>query len=169
MTRAKAETGTLQNIQTVIRLEEEDEELKSHSDRIPEWIGSFAGTIWFILLQLMGVAIWICVNSRLLVWVVPFDTYPFPLLSVMLSLESVLLMSFILIRQTSASERADRRGHLDLQINLLTEQEVTRVLQMLQAINQHLGLKDSADAETSELSKDTAVEGLGKELRANLG
>src|SRR5512140_530219 len=111
MTRTKTETGTVQNIQTIIRLEEEDEARKSHSDRIPEWIGSFAGTIWFILLQLIGVAIWISLNGRLLASVVPFDPYPFSLLSVILSLESVLLMSFILIRQTSTSEQAHRRSH----------------------------------------------------------
>jgi len=169
MNRDDVPSGTAQNIQTVIRLEEEDEQRKSHSDRIPEWIGSFAGTIGFILLQLLGFAVWIFLNSNIVKAVVPFDPYPFPILSVLLSLEGVLLMSFILIRQSSMSERADRRGHLDLQINLLTEQEVTRVLQMLQAINRHLGLKDVADAETAELSKDTAVENLGKELRANLG
>ena len=168
MTDNAPELGTLHNIQTVIRLEEEDERRKSHSDRIPEWIGSFAGTVGFILLQLLAVTIWIVLNSRLAVATVPFDPYPFSLLSGFLSLEGVLLMSFILIRQSSTNVRADRRGHLDLQINLLTEQEVTKVLQMLQSINRHLGLEDTEDAETEKLSKDTAVASLGKELRASL-
>jgi len=123
--------------------------------------------IYFILFQLLAVAMWIGVNSRV-VAIEAFDPYPFPILSVALSLEGVLLMSFILIRQSSMSDRVDRRSHLILQINLLTEQEVTKVLQMLQATGRHLGMKEMTDAETAELIKDTAVESLGKELRANL-
>jgi uncharacterized membrane protein len=77
-------------------------------------------------------------------------------------------MSFILVRQSNMSERADRRSHLALQINLLTEQEVTKILQMLQDTNLRLGIKDAVDPETEELSKETAVESLSEELRANL-
>jgi uncharacterized membrane protein len=163
----KAPAVTAQNIETVIRLEEENESRRTRSERLTAWIGSFAGTISFVLLQLLAVAIWIGVNSRL-GSILPFDPYPFSLLSTTLSLEGVLLMSFILVRQSNMSERADRRSHLALQINLLTEQEVTKILQMLQETNLQLGIKEAVDPETEELSKETAVESLSEELRANL-
>jgi uncharacterized membrane protein len=51
------------------------------------------------------------------------------------------------------SMRADHRSHLDLQINLLSAQEVTKVLQVLHRISQHLGIEDVIDAETEELAK----------------
>ena len=163
----KNQPVTAQNIETVIRLEEEVEERKTHSARIPEWIGSFTGTVYFIILQLAAFAIWIGANSHIFA-MEPFDPYPFPILALALSLEGVLIMSFILIRQSSIGTRGDQRSHLNLQINLLIEQTVTKVLQMLQATRRDLGLKEIADAATSELSKDTAVETLGKELRENL-
>jgi uncharacterized membrane protein len=163
----KAPALTAQNIETVIRLEEEHEGRKSQIGRMTEWIGSFAGTIYFVLLQLLGVAAWISANTGILP-IKPFDPYPFSILALGLTLEGVLLMSFILIRQSSMSDRADRRSHLDLQINLLAEQEITKVLQMLQRTTSHLGINDITDAETAELSKETAVESLNEELRANL-
>ena len=98
-----------------------------------------------------------------------YDPYPFSLLSVILSLEGVLLAAFVLIRQNRMSERADRRSHLDLQINLLAEKESTKAIQLLQRMSRHLGIEDkTSDRETRELSKDTAVEGLARELRDNL-
>jgi uncharacterized membrane protein len=112
--------------------------------------------------------LWIAVNSGL-AWPAPFDHYPFPLLSMMLALEAVLLASFVLVHQTRMSEKADQRGHLDLQINLLAEKEATKVIQMLQRMSKHLGIKDQVmDPEVQELSKDTEVEDVAHDLRENL-
>jgi uncharacterized membrane protein len=97
-----------------------------------------------------------------------FDPYPFSLLSVVLSLEAVLLTSFVLIRQNRMSKRADQRSHLDLQINLLSEKEVTKVLQILQRITLHLGIDEAVDDETRELAKETEVDSLGRDLRTTL-
>ena len=68
-----------------------------------------------------------------------FDPYPFKLLCMIVSMEGVLLSTFVLIKQNRMGQRADRRNHLDLQVNLLTEQEVTKVIQMLEAISQPPG------------------------------
>ena len=81
------------------------------------------------------------------------------------SLEGVLLSTFVLIRQNRTAVRSDRRNHLDLQINLLTEKEVTKVIQMLEGISAHLGVAGGVvDAETQELGKVTAVGDLAQEL-----
>jgi uncharacterized membrane protein len=89
---------------------------------------------------------------------------------VILALEAVLLTSFVLIRQNRMSLRANQRSHLDLQINLLAEKEVTKAIQLLQGMSRKMGIEeDITDAETKELSKDTEVEGLARELRENLG
>ena len=166
MQRDAARQGTSQNIETIIRLEEEDEKRISHADRLSETIGSFAGTIRFVLLQLAFVTAWISANGGLVAGIAAFDPYPFSLLSVVLSLEAVLLASFVLMRQNRMSLRARRRSHLDLQVNLLSEQGVTKALQMLQRISRHLGMEGASDAETEEVSQETAVANLGRDLRA---
>ena len=65
------------------------------------------------------------------------------------------------------SERADRRSHLDLQINLLAEKEMTKSRQMLQSICHGLGVEE-VDSEVLELSKDTVVKNLAQDIRTNL-
>jgi uncharacterized membrane protein len=157
------------SIETVVRLEAEAEQRVSPTDRISEAIGSFAGTNYFILLQLACVSVWVLINTGALRVVSAFDPYPFPLLATLLALEGVLLAAFVLISQKRMSQRAEQRSHLDLQINLLAEKEVTKVIQLLQRMNRHMGLgEELADAETRELSKDTAVEGLARGLRESL-
>ena len=63
------------------------------------------------------------------------------------SLEAIFLSTFVLISQNRFSDAADRRSELDLQIGLLAEHEITRVLQMLDAIQDKLGIENDADSE----------------------
>jgi uncharacterized membrane protein len=86
-----------------------------------------------------------------------------------LALEVVLLTAFVLIRQNRMSLKADRRGHLDLQINLLAEKEATKVIQLLQRISRHMGIEEHVtDKESRELGKDTEVADLARDIQKNL-
>jgi uncharacterized membrane protein len=155
------------NIETIVRLEEIDEQQISHADWISDSIGSFAGTTYFVFLQLAFIIAWLIVNLGLISSVPVFDPRPFPLLSAALSAEGVFLLSFVLITQNRAYRRLDRRTHLDLQINLLSEKELTKALQLLWGISQRLGVDAKmTDSEAAELSKDTSVEDLARNLRS---
>ena len=63
------------------------------------------------------------------------------------------------------SRHADHRDHLNLQIDLLAEKEITKILQMQRRLCEHLGVPASDDPEAVELSQHTAVEDLARELR----
>lgn len=109
--------------------------------------------------------LWATVNTGLVPGLPSFDPFPFALLTMLVSMEGVLLTTFVLIKQNRASQRADRRDHLDLQINLLTEKEVTKLIQMLEHISAHLGIeREVVDDETRELGEVTAVGELAQEL-----
>jgi|SRR5579862_1104077 len=108
------------------------------------------------------------VNSKPPTGRVPFDPYPFALLTMIVSLESIFLSLFILMSQNRATLQADQRNHLDLQINLLSEHENTKMLQMLQAICAHHGLAISTDSEIAELVRRTEPKPVLEELRENL-
>jgi len=157
------------NIDTVARLEEEQDKRVTRAHRLSEAIGKFAGTAIFAIMQVIAVLIWIAVNTGLLRPALAFDPFPFPLLSMILALEAVLLTSFVLIRQNRMSQKADQRSHLDLQINLLAEKETTKVIQLLERMGEHLGIKDQImDEEVRELGKDTEVEVVARDLQENL-
>ena len=155
------------NIDQVVQLEDEAERNEPPFAKWSEKAGAFAGTLSFIAIHLVLVAVWIGLNGGIAISQFKFDPFPYPLLAAVFSFQSVLLTSFVLIRQTRMSERADRRSHLDLQINLLAEKEMTKSLRMLQAICGHLGLK-AVDSELLELSKDTVVKNLAQDIRTNL-
>lgn len=162
-------TAAQANIAAIVQMEEADEQRLSHTDRLSERIGAFAGTVLFILLQLALVALWIAVNTGSIPAVPVFDPYPFSLMSAVLSLEGVLLTAFVLIRQNRMSLKADRRSHLDLQVNLLAEKEVTKIMQVLQVVTRHLGIEAQAtDRDVEELSQETAVDTLAERLHATL-
>jgi uncharacterized membrane protein len=155
------------NIESIVQLEAEQERQVPRTHRLSEAIGRFAGTTSFVLVQIICVALWISLNSGMMIS--PFDPYPYVFLGVVLALEAVLLTSFVLIRQNRMSEKADQRGHLDLQINLLAEKEITKVIQLLQRMSKEMGIEQLVtDRETKELSKDTEVEDVARDLKENL-
>ena len=153
------------NIDAIIRMEEEGDADRSVAERISERIGHFAGTLWFVAVQVVFAAGWIALNAggdR-------FDPYPFPLLGGVFAFEAVTLTAFVLIRQNRMSLRADRRNHLDLQINLLAEQEATKIIQMLERMSRQLGIEGAvSDQESRDLSGDTSIETIARDLKQGL-
>ena len=157
---------TAKNIESILRLEKEDDGRLPSVYRVSHAIGWFAGTIYFVILQCVVVGLWVGWNSKVAGNGPPFDPYPFPLLSILMSLEAVLLTSFVLIRQNAMDQRSERRNHLDLQSNLLAEKDATSILKALSEISDHLNVVSRDDTEREELARDTPVETIARELRA---
>ena len=80
------------------------------------------------------------------------------------SLEAIFLATFVLISQNRLSAEADRRADLDLQIGLLTEHELTRVLKMLDEIQDKIGIENNADQELADLEKNVHPEDVMREM-----
>jgi uncharacterized membrane protein len=85
------------------------------------------------------------------------------------SVEAIFLSTFVLISQNRAAKAADRRADLDLQINLLTEHEVTRLITLTTAIAEQLGIRESKDPALRELERDVAPEAVLDTLEATEG
>jgi uncharacterized membrane protein len=163
VTGIQAEKPAAQNIDTILRLEKQDEETLALHHRAFHWIGWFVGTIQFIALQCAFVFFWIVFNLNFTHHV--FDEYPFPLLATILALEAVLLTSCVLIRQSTIDRTLERRDHLELQINLLAEREATQSLRILQRIAKRLNVDDAEDCTPDELAHETSVAQIARDLR----
>ncbi|MEH2075424.1 MAG: DUF1003 domain-containing protein, partial [Nostoc sp.] len=94
----------------------------------------------------------------------PFDPFPYGLLTMVVSLEAIFLSTFVLISQNRLSEESEYRTNLNLQIALLTEHEVTRVLQMLDAIQEKMGIDNDEDSELADLEMETKPEDVLTEI-----
>jgi uncharacterized membrane protein len=156
-----------EHIELIARHEQDFLNRRSLSERIGDVIAGFAGSLKFVCIHLAIFGVWITLN----VW--PgrryFDPAPFSLLASFVTFEAILLASFILIRQARIGRRADEREHLMLQVLLLTEQEMTAVLELNRQIAKQMGLKEAADQPViEELSQDTSIDHMAQTIRENV-
>jgi uncharacterized membrane protein len=98
----------------------------------------------------------------------PFDPYPFNFLTLVVSLEAIFLSTFILISGNRQARLDERRSHLDLQINLLSEQENTKMLKLLQQIADKVGIECDGDPDISVLEQATRPEELAAQIEATV-
>ncbi|WP_298904911.1 DUF1003 domain-containing protein [uncultured Nostoc sp.] len=145
------------NIRTLIRLRAKAANKRNLQDRIADAITSFSGHIVFVYVHLIWFGAWIILNTGKL-GVHPFDPFPYGLLTMVVSLEAIFLSTFVLISQNQLSQESEYRANLNLQIALLTEHEVTRVLQMLDAIQDKMGIENDEDSELADLEMETKPE-----------
>jgi uncharacterized membrane protein len=151
------------NIRTITRLRLHTAQERTVQDRLAGAITSFSGSMLFVYLHSLWFGAWLLVNTGH-VGILQFDPFPYGLLTMIVSLEAIFLSTFVLISQNRFSDEADRRAELDLQIGLLAEHEITRVLQMLDAIQEKLGLENDADSELADLEMETRPEDVLAEI-----
>ena len=153
---------TQRNVEAVLKLEEAANEQRTKSELIAEQIARFCGSIKFVWVHVIWFAGWIAFN--LAPGIRHIDPFPFTFLTLVVSLEAIFLSTFILISQNHDTQISERRNHLDLQINLLSEQENTKMIQMLQAIAEKVGVDLSHDSDLELLTKETQPEKLAKQI-----
>ena len=157
------------NIELIARMEEKFLRDRNLGERIADAIGNFSGSVTFVLIHAIAYTLWILINLRILPILPAFDPFPFMLLSMVVSLEAIFLSAFVLMKQNRMSRRADSRAHLDLQINLLAEREVTMVLQMLRTIGTRVGIRDHQfHDELSQFTEETPLETLATEIEDSM-
>ncbi len=161
----KAETGedvTNENVHAMRQLEDAAMARRTGADRVAAGIAHFCGRITFVWIHVAVFAAWIAYNT--LPWFKAFDPYPFTFLTLVVSLEAIFLSTFILISQNYDMRVSERRNQLDLQINLLAEQENTKMLQMLERIAKKVGAHVSDDPQVRALEEATRPESLVQQI-----
>lgn len=153
------------NVETIALLEQQLRHRQSGVERVGASVARFFGSVRFIAAHLIFFTGWVLLNMGLLPAVRPFDPYPFALLSSMVGIEFFFLTTFVLMNQNHQMRQTERWEHLNLQISMLAEQEITKNLQMLQRVCKHLGLEDlSQDQEMKDLTQTTPVADLVEEI-----
>ena len=147
-----------ENVQAIKGWERAILSARSKTEQVSDWIASAAGSGPMLILHVLWFGIWITVNAGLIRRLRPFDPFPFPFLTMTVSLEAIFLALFVLASQNRLARQADKRSHLDLQIDLLAEREMTAVLQLLQDIARHLAVQTTVTPEQlHDLMKKTDV------------
>ncbi len=144
------------NIEAVLERRSAEEKARRPADRLADSVTTFAGSMTFVYLHLAFFGTWIVCNIP----GVPLPKFDpsFVILAMWASVEAIFLSTFVLISQNRMAEVADRRADLNLQISLLAEHEVTRLIHLVTAIGVHLNLEEARHPEIDELKKDVEPE-----------
>jgi uncharacterized membrane protein len=155
---AQATTRVVErNIDALLAHRKQQEAALSWQERLAAKIAEFAGSMMFVWLHLVAYASWGIINLRLVPGLAPFDP-TFVVLAMIASVEAIFLSTFILITQNRMQAQADRRADLNLQISLLAEHEVTRLIKMVAEIGDRLNIAAARSPELSELKNDVNPE-----------
>ena len=113
------------------------------SDEITE----FSGSLPFLLFHTVLFIGWITININLIPSIRPFDPFPFGLLTMIVSLEAIFLSIFVLLSQNRQAKIGELREETNLQINMIAEKEITKLIQMQAIIMKRLGIRIEGDEE----------------------
>ena len=132
------------NIRKIIHIRKKAVHEQSLQDRIANAMTSFSGSMAFFYVHMVWFCVWFLINTGHL-GIHPFDPYPYEFLTMVVSLEAIFLATFVLISQNLLAKETERLTDLGLHTGLLTEHELTRVLQMLHAIQNKIGISNDDD------------------------
>jgi uncharacterized membrane protein len=148
-------TALYRNIDAIKRhLDAQAREAGLHQ-RMAERISAFVGSFTFVYIHLALFGFWIVANLGWLPPVPRWDPH-FVVLAMAASVEAIFLSTFVLITQNRMAEMQGRQAALDLQVSLLAEHEITRLIRQTSAIADSLGVYFEEDVE--ELKRDIAPE-----------
>ncbi len=149
------------NVTQIVELERRQRRHRTTGEKLSEVIARFCGSMAFVYLHIVWFGGWILINEVTKKFA--FDPFPFTFLTLVVSLEAIFLSTFILISQNHDTQLAERRNHLDLQINMLAEQENTKILELLKSIADKVGV-DCDDSNIDALLEPVDPNRLVKEI-----
>jgi uncharacterized membrane protein len=136
---------------------------RSWIEAIADLLNGFASSTAFLVLHAIWFSVWILWNTGML-GLRTFDPYPFGLLTMVVSLEAIVLSIFVLMAQKRESAIAELREEMSLQVALRLEEEVTKTLQLVAGLYTRLGHRVAEDPELHEMLQPLNVEAIEREL-----
>lgn len=122
-------------------------------EKLADWMTDMFGSIPFLTLNVLWFAAWIIINQGSFPSVKPFDPFPYGLLTMIVSLEAIVLSTFVLISQNRMSKIESLREELDLHVDVITESELTKVMKLNTMLLQKIGIDLSKDKELEKMLK----------------
>jgi uncharacterized membrane protein len=149
-----------QNIEGVVALQRREWQQTTRSQRRAEIVGRFIGRPAY-LAGLLGVAlVWMAVNFALPhLGHTAFDPFPFAMLQGLVSLAALVTTTIVLIAQNRQTKLEQQHTHLGLQVTLLTEQKVTKLIHLLEELRRDMPMvKDRFDPQAAALQQHADTE-----------
>lgn len=143
--------------ETVTSLKMKENAKRGWQAKLADWSTARFGTMTFFI-NVFWFALWIALNTRVFPGVEPFDEYPLSFLTMVVSLEAIILAIIVLISQNREERIATLRQEVDLQINLQTEKELTKLMEMVVVLLEMQGIDVEEDEELRAMLVPTSAE-----------
>ena len=144
-----------ENIGTIAEFSARHEEHVSATQRFVEKAASFLGSPAYVAGNVAFIVIWIAANlaASNMGWK-QIDEPPFFWLQGIIALNAFIISTTVLIRQNRMSQLATNHAHLDLQVNLLTDEKCSKIIALLEELRHDLpNVESKQDREAEELAK----------------
>ena len=151
-------------LKAVQSLQARHNQKRSLFQKITDKLVSWSGTVAFLFVNIAIFVIWILLNRGKQ----SFDPFPFVLLTTIVSLEAIILAILVLVSQNRQSKIADLRQEIDMQVNLITEEEITKLLKLVAGLYQAMKINIEPDSELEEMLKPTNWDYLEQRLETEL-
>ena len=136
--------------------------------RIADTFTSFFGTIFFLVLNVILFIAWALINTNKIDGIQAFDKFPFPLLTTIVSLQAILLTIIVLMSQNRQNQTSTLRDELQLQVMLIAEKEITKVLKLTRMVLRKHGVDVKNDAELEEMIENIDESYIEKKLEQEI-
>jgi uncharacterized membrane protein len=163
--QAELSSALARNIDALKTRRSREEREATLEERVAETITGFTGSMLFVYLHILFFGFWIVAN---LGWIprVPKWDESFVVLGMAASVEAIFLSTFVLISQNRMARAADKRAELDLQISLLAEHEITKLVGLTSSVARHMSIDVGDQAELQEIQQDVSPEAVLDEIEA---
>lgn len=138
---------------------------RSLPERAADFITARLGTMTFLVLNFGWFLVWIFVNLKFFPTVPVFDPFPFGLLTMIVSLEAIFLATIVLISQNRAAKIDDLREEVELQINTIAEEEITKMIELQILLLKKNGIDVSGDKELQLMLEPVDATQIEKSLK----
>lgn len=137
-------------------------------EKIADWVTLRFGSINFLLLNVFVFVVWVLINTNQIKGITAFDPFPFSLLTTFVSLEAIILAIFVLVSQNRSSKVDDLREETHLQLNLIAEREITKLMKMMVLLLEKEGIDLSQDPELKKMLRPVSEEEIEKRLEKEI-
>jgi uncharacterized membrane protein len=135
--------------------------------KVADFLTSYFGTVGFLVSNVVIYGLWILINTGRIPGIPVFDPYPYSFMNSFVSIEAIILTVIVLMSQNREGQRDVLRNELGLQVELISEKEITKILQLLKQILEEQGkLKD--DPELTEMTEKIDASYIERKLESQL-
>ncbi len=153
-----------ETVREAAALEAKERRKERTQDRVADRITAATGSMIFVGINVACFAAWIVLNLPGMS--TQFDPFPFSFLTIIVPFEAMILAVFVLISENAQGRRADRRARLEMQVTILAEREISKLVGLVAEIHEHLGLQGHFSEEVREMQRATRLEQVAEAVEA---